>query len=358
MLDKKRKKRIRILLFIFIALFLCACLIAKIGYDMAFQRASAPQRAAELNDTIHLRYRDVSQGDYPRRAVSFPSGKNMLHGYVYGEENGKGLVILSHGLGAGSESYFAETIFFVDHGWRVLAFDNTGSYSSEGESTRGISQSLLDLDAAFAYVASDEKLSSLPVFLLGHSWGGYATTAILNWHPEVKAVASMSGFATPREALFDFAENKTSIFGVLGFPFFWGYHCFLFGENANISAIDGINSSNVPVMLIHGTEDKTLRYNWCGIISHQEQIHNPNVEYISRSQPGQNGHSDLMFSEAAILYQQEKKAQWASLQKQYNNHIPAEIEAQYYAGIDRALASQLDEELFEEITLFFEKELL
>ncbi len=329
---------------------------------MAFQRAGfeadTPYTGAAFNNTIHLRYTDVNEEKYPRQAVEFYSGENMLRGYIYGEANNKGLVVISHGLGAGSESYFAETLFFIDHGWRVLAYDNTGSYNSQGASTRGISQSLLDLNAAFNFIGANKELKDLPVFLFGHSWGGYATTAILNWHPEVKAVASMSGFASPCEALFDFAENKTSIFGVIGFPFFWGYHCMLFGENANISAIDGINSSNVPVMLIHGTEDKTLRYDWSGIISHKNKITNPNVLYISRNQPGQNGHADLMFSLKAIAYQQEKKAEWEALQAQYNNAIPEQAEQQYYAGINKALASQLDANLFEEINSFFNEQLV
>lgn len=346
---------------IFVVLFLCACIVAKMGYDMAFQRAGpepdTPYTEAAYYDTIHLRYADVNQEDYPRRAIAFSSGSNTLRGYVYGEANSKGLVVISHGLGSGSEGYFAETLFFIDQGWRVLAFDNTGSYRSDGARTRGISQSLLDLNAAFDFIAGEDSLKNMPVFLFGHSWGGYATTAILNWHPEVKAVASMSGFASPREALFDFAENKTSIFGILGFPFFWGYHCLLFQDNANISAIEGINSSGVPVLLIHGTEDKTLRYDWCGIISHQDAITNPRVQYISRSIPGQNGHSDLMCSQQAIAYQQEKKAEWAALQEKYDHAIPADVKAQYYAGLDKALASQLDPELFAEINRFFEKEL-
>lgn len=288
----KRTRRILIVIATMLALFICACIIAKIGYDIAFQRAGPPpEQATASSGSVH-----------PRRTVEFPSGKNHLRGYVYGEDNSKGLVIISHGLGSSSEGYFLETLFFIEHGWQVLAYDNTGSHISDGKNTRGISQSLLDLDAALGYAALDKKLCNLPIVLYGHSWGGYAVTSILNWHPEIKAVVSVAGFATPKEALYDYAEGKTGIFGIIGFPFFWGYHNLLFGENANISAIDGINSSGVPTMIIHGSADQTLRYDRCSIISHEEQITNPNVEYVTRNVEGQNGHSNLMFSLSSTAF--------------------------------------------------------
>lgn len=290
----KRKKRILILVAILVMLFLCACIVAIIGYNMAFGRAGPQPDQVSLS----------AGAAYPRRTVEFLSGENRLRGHVYGENNDKGLVVISHGLGSSSEGYFLETLFFVEQGWQVLAYDNTGSYQSEGKSTRGIAQSLLDLNAALGFVAADEVLSHLPVVLYGHSWGGYAVTAILNWHPEVKAVVSMAGFATPKQALYDYAENKTGIFGVAGFPFFWAYHNLLFGENANISAIDGINASGVPVMVVHGTEDQTLRYDGCGIIAHQAQITNPNVVYVTRDAEGQNNHSNLRFSAEAPAFAQ------------------------------------------------------
>ena len=47
----------------------------------------------------------------------------------------------------------------VDHGWRVLAYDATGSCESEGEGTVGLVQSALDLDAALTYVENNASLS-------------------------------------------------------------------------------------------------------------------------------------------------------------------------------------------------------
>lgn len=92
---------------VILALLLCACIVAKIGYDMAFRR-TGPQPDEAVA---------AAGAAFSRRAVAFISGENRLRGYVYGAENDKGLVVISHGLGASSEGYFPETLFFIEHGW-------------------------------------------------------------------------------------------------------------------------------------------------------------------------------------------------------------------------------------------------
>jgi hypothetical protein len=71
--------------------------------------------------SAYLRYEDVAERR--PRVVRFRSGKNPLTGYMFGEQNDKGLVVISHGLGFGAEDYLAEALYFVDKGWRVFAFD-------------------------------------------------------------------------------------------------------------------------------------------------------------------------------------------------------------------------------------------
>lgn len=40
--------------------------------------------------------------------------------------NQKGLIVISHGMGGGAEGYMAETLYFVNHGYQVFGYDNTG----------------------------------------------------------------------------------------------------------------------------------------------------------------------------------------------------------------------------------------
>lgn len=71
---------------------------------------------------------------------------------------------------------------------------------------------MIDLDAALTYIKSNNRLINLPIMLYGHSWGGYAVTAILNGNHDISAVASISGFNSPSEFLLEQADNMMGFF--------------------------------------------------------------------------------------------------------------------------------------------------
>ena len=210
----RKRKTLKIFVSIITLLFvfsLGSMIFAKVFYDGYFQRVDEPKY------TGLLRYEDVS--GYDRTQVNFKSGNNTLTGYIYGENNQKGLVVISHGLGYGADDYLAQTLYFVDNGWRVFAFDNTGTYESQGQSESGLPQSVLDLDAALSYVESNTSLNKLPIMLFGHSWGGYAVAAVLNYNHPITAVVSISGFNSPNELLFEEAKREMGSFGYIEDPF-------------------------------------------------------------------------------------------------------------------------------------------
>lgn len=63
------------------------------------------------------------------------------------------------------------------------------------------------------------------------------------------------------------------------YPFIWLNNKLTFGSKANISAVDSINSSDAHVMIIHGTGDEVVKFDGASIISHKDEITNPNVVY-------------------------------------------------------------------------------
>ena len=225
------------------------------------------------------------------RLTYFYSGQNRLTAYIFGEDNYKGLIIIAHGLGGGAVSYLREIMFFVDNGWRVFAFDKTGSHNSEGRGPRGLPQSAIDLNAALNYIASQNW--EIPIMLYGHSWGGFAVTAVLNFDHDISAVVSLAGFAEPLAMLHEGARLMIGAIGYVAYPFLWAYQQMLFGQYSDLSAIDGINSGNVPVKIIHGREDNVISYSGAGIIAHRERINNPNAIFVSRYYPHHRGHNDL-----------------------------------------------------------------
>lgn len=320
----------------------------KLMYDSNFERIEQRKYHG------YLRYVDVSES-YPRSPVQFTSGENRLRGYLYGEQNDKGLVIFSHGQGFVAEDYLPEALYFVDQGWRVLLFDNTGTGESEGANTVGLAQSALDLNAALAFVESEPGLRELPVMLYGHSWGGYAVAAVLNeQHANVRAAVSVSGYASPVELLKEQVRAQTGPLAALEIPFGLAYQRRLFGAAAEVSAVEGINRSGLPVMVLHGAQDEAIAYDGAAIIAHQAQITNPNVIYITRAEPGRDGHNTLLMSAAAKEYVDQKNAEFQALLEQHGNPLPDEARDTYYAGVDRWQTSELDAEIMAQMNAFYE----
>jgi len=345
---KRRRKASKIILIsvcAFVLIFsITAMLITKYVYDSNFSRVDAS------GYTAYLRYEDVT--GYDRTQVSFMSGDNTLTGYIYGEDSNKGLIVIAHGLGGGAESYFPETMFFVDNGWRIFSYDCTGSYNSEGDSTKGLPQSVLDLDAALCYI--EQQNLGLPIMLYGHSWGGYGVTAVLNYDHEISGVVSISGYATPMKLLHEQAQEMMGVFSALTYPYEWLYQRMLFGSTADLSAIDGINKSNVPVMIIHGLEDEVIRYDGAGIIAYRDSITNENVVYKTCDTQDQSGHNNLFMSKAQAAYKAKINEEYKALYDSYGGIIPNDVNTDFYAGIDKYLASELDATFMSEINDFFE----
>ena len=350
----RNRKTPKIIIISFIALLFVfsagSMVFAKSFYDGNFKRVNEPKY------TGLLRYNDVS--GYDRTKVDFKSGNNTLTGYIYGENNQKGLVVISHGLGYGADDYLAQTLYFVDNGWRVFAFDNTGTYQSQGQSERGLPQSVMDLDAALTYIENNPTLNNLPVMLFGHSWGGYAVAAVLNYSHPITAVVSISGFNSPNELILEDAKREIGFFSYLEYPFLAKYQSWLFGDKAKLTAVNGVNSTNTPVMIIHGTADEAIAYNGASIISHREDITNPNVVFKTCRVENHNGHKSLYRSDAAVNYIDKINQEYRALSAQYNGNIPDAERAQYYANLDKRQTSELDANFMNEINSFFERQLV
>jgi len=285
---------------------------------------------------------------------SFESGKNTLQGYLYGAENSKGLIVISHGLGGGAESYMAETMYFVDAGYRVFSYDNTGCYRSEGKNSVGLSQSLLDLDAALSYIESQPIFDGLPIYLYGHSWGGYAVTAILGFDHDIAASVSVSGFNRPMTIIHEWGRKMMSNLATVEYPFIWLYHTLTFGENANITAVDGINATDTPVLLIHGDADDTVSFNRAATVAARDEITNPNVQYKICSADKQNDHSRLYLDIDAINYIDENNAKYSQMYEEYDGKIPDDLRREFYETLDKRRTSNLDDAFMRDVIEFYE----
>lgn len=346
----KKKKIAKVILIFLLITFLVfsvvSFVIVKMNFDEIFHRTEPAEYS------VYLRYDDV-KADYAREEFSFESGKNTLQGYLYGAENTKGLVVISHGMGGGAESYMAEALCFVDNGYQVFGFDNTGCYKSEGDNSVGLSQSVLDLDAALTYIENQPRFEGLPVLLYGHSWGGYAVTAIFNFEHNIAASVSVAGFNKPMPMIIEWAEDMMGGFAYVEQPYIYLYQRMLFGKNLSLSALDGINSTDTPVMLIHGSEDLTISPDGPATVAQRDKITNPNARIKICDGERQNGHGNLFMSLAALDYIEELDEEYVPLYDSYDGEIPDDVAAEFYAKVDKFRASELDENFMKAVLDFY-----
>lgn len=353
-MSPRSKKVLKIVIIAIASLFLIFSIVSFVVIRNIFNDMFA--RVEPSKYTAYVRYSDVEE-KYDRELLSFPSGKHQLQGYLYGADNTKGLVVISHGMGGMAESYTAETVYFVDHGYQVFTFDNTGCNRSEGATSVGVTQSVIDLDAALTFIEAQERFAGLPILLYGHSWGGYAVTAIHNFDHDIAASVSVAGFNAPMEIVLEWSKDMMGGFAYVEYPYIYLYQMMFYGSKTNLSAVDGINSTDTPILLIHGEQDTTILYDGAATIAHRDEITNPNVEYKICDKELQNGHNNLFNSLDAIQYREELNEEYRPIYESYNGEIPDEILQSFYGKIDKFRAFALDQEFMQDVLTFYEKSL-
>jgi len=269
-----------ILVIIFLCLFEGGCTIVALEvYSGVFKRYDGK---GPFNSWV---------ADYPREEIRFNSGKNKLQGFIYGGKNNRGLVVISPGIYSYADEYDRLITYLVDRGWRVFSYNSTGVDGSEGESMRGLSQGVLDLDAALTYIENQNELNNLPVMLAGFSWGGYSVCAVLNYsHHNIKAVVSFAGFNSTQEVMEHQATAEVGSLYYLMTPQVWAMEKQLFGNTAKLTAVDGINKSSIPVMIVLCSDDDIIPANTISIYAHRGRITNPNVEIMYLKGEDAHGH--------------------------------------------------------------------
>ena len=264
---------------------------------------------AIIYDSIFARW-DRAQVDPPREltamvdartTVAYPSGNNQLTGYLYrsdSENDRQALVLLAPGFHAEADDYLWQIKSLLDYGWSVFAFDATGSGESGGESAVGFPQEIYDIDATLKYVENCDRFGYNDIVLFGHSRGGYAACCALSFEHDIAAVVTVSGINSAMEGVIGAATAYVGPLAYGNYGFLWLYQAMLFdAETVNITADEAISQSDVPVLVVHGSDDEQVPMDRFSIISHRDEIDSDAVTYRICDKPEQNGHTSLLFDE-------------------------------------------------------------
>ena len=225
-------------------------------------------------------------------AVTFDANGVSLSGLVIGNGQ-KGVIVMVHGMRSGMDAHFAEADYFAAQGYTVFSFDGSGTRTSGGSSRKSVSLARDDLNAALDWLETT-ALSDLPVFLYGHSSGGYAVATTLD---RADATVAICAFDDPIDTMCDTARPYVGFLARLQRPFLALWNRIEAGADANESASACISQTDAPILIIGASEDQVIPQE-DALYLHAGAISDPNAQYLEW--PGM--HSDLWLSDEAQAY--------------------------------------------------------
>ena len=323
-----------------------------LAYEAFFPRFNRPDYAV----TPGVYCYDRISHKLNREEFFYQSKDAKLKGYYYESEEKKGLVVLAHGFKSGADDYLPLIAYIVESGYNVFTYNCTGVYESEGDGMIGMCQSLVDLDYTLKFIEKEEKYSSQPLFLIGHSWGGYAVTAVLEFHKQVKACVAIAPMNNGSTIMLEKGKEYAGPLALTPTPIFTTYQKILFKKYSKSSGVKGINSTTAPVLIAHGIDDKVITYTEQSIVAHKKEITNPNVIYYDGY--GANGdHVGIWHSEKSFLYQMEVESRLKEKENQKGSALTYEEKVEFYKTVDHERYSEVNPVLGQMIKDLFDAQI-
>lgn len=217
--------------------------------------------------------------------------KARLSLYEYSKKDSKplGLVLLSHGIGGGHFYLLPLINYLCERGLMVLAFDHYASGTSEGKRIESLAQGGIDVKYALKYI---DNHYDLPLYVLGHSWGGYSVAQGLRFSKKILKCVSISGLdseATMANGPKALVPLIRTFVRVCGFT--------KYGKYSFYSSYSAFKKTNAKVLYIQGKEDATVSPN---ITGYRYQKAFKNKENIKVVMMDQKGHAPIVTYESQL----------------------------------------------------------
>jgi fermentation-respiration switch protein FrsA (DUF1100 family) len=194
---------------------------------------------------------DVRQ--YSPQDVCFKSADGLtLHGWYFRAKEEKGTILICHGYFENISMHAEHDLWLIDAGYNVFIFDYRGYGKSHG--TPDIDGVHLDTEAALEWLVFKlPRAQQGGIIVFGESLGGaiavYAV-AKSQYKSRVEALILDSTFSSYRQIAREMIGDS-----IIGWPFQYPLSFLVSDEYSPVKFIK--NVSPVPVVIIHGTNDKS-----------------------------------------------------------------------------------------------------
>ncbi|MDE7105574.1 MAG: lysophospholipase, partial [Anaeroplasmataceae bacterium] len=230
-------------------------------------------------------------------------------------------------------AYVQEIERLAKDGFKVLGVDAYGTELSDGKSILGLGNSLLTLDYTLSFVKRNYPNEA--IYVMGHSWGGFAACNIAKYH-KVEKIVAMSPFISV------FKTFKLLLPKLLypTLPFLMLIDTLKCGKYNLANTKKTLKSTQVNTLVLHSLDDPMLPFEkTTGRI--QKKNINPHVCF--HIVDGKKHNPD--YSYEALSYTEEAFKKLKSIDS-------VEEKLAYKKGLDYHKMGELDEKVFDVILDF------
>ena len=249
-------KYVLIAIIIIIPLIMTAALIAGMIYKKTFY-----VRMAEPTGFIPFYFGEHPELHHEAFSCRSDVGTDIKGLLLIPDDQPEALIVMTHGYNMSCENYMPLAHRFCDSGFEILMFDGTGCGISGGPWIYGLPQHIPDMKSVLDAVSKDERLSSLPLLLFGHSWGGYAAccVSLLSAYP-VKGILTCGAFRKSLSSMIPSMKRRFHAAAPLLIKAAEILEKLLFGKAASFTSSEGLRTAGCPARLYHSRDDAVVGY--------------------------------------------------------------------------------------------------
>jgi uncharacterized protein len=225
-----------------------------------------PRRPVAHRQEAAALAREKYHAELQEASLQAADGVVLRAWYIHPQQFNGSAVILLHGITDNREGMAGYARLFLDHGYAVLLPDARRHGESGGElATYGLKESD-DIHRWVEWLYAHDLTPGQCVYGFGESYGAALLLQSLAVEPRFCAVAVESAFSTAREMSFErvsgFLHLKVSFGKTLGLPVIASavlYARLRYGVDLlDANPLQAVKHSAVPVLLIHGAQDRNI----------------------------------------------------------------------------------------------------
>ncbi len=184
-----------------------------------------------------------------------PGGKRLF-AWLLPAEQATGTMVMIHGWGGNAEFMLPLAEPFQAAGMNVLLIDARNHGRSDGGGHSSLPRFAADVGCAVDWVREQTEFAG-PVALFGHSLGAGAVLLAAADRGDIDAVISLASFAHPAAMMRRFMSRRR--LPTILVPAILRYVEWLIGRRfADIAPINTVCRLTCPVLLVHGSDDRTV----------------------------------------------------------------------------------------------------